>query len=149
MYGATIGKTAILSTQGSTNQAICAIPPNEIFDECFLQQFLIKNRNIIMTFGIGAGQPNISQEIIRKFRYFVPALSEQRRIASILSGVDAVGCLITFVPNMVLVTPARSESACPALPHAGGLEYPGTYACPFWFSIIFRTCVFVIVSAEA
>jgi len=71
MYGATIGKTGILSKKGSTNQAVCAILPNKIFHEYFLQQFLIKNRNTIVTFGVGAGQPNINQEIIRKFKYLV------------------------------------------------------------------------------
>ena len=89
MYGATIGKTAILVKEGSTNQAICAILPNNIFHEYFLQQFLVKNRNILVTFGMGAGQPNINQEIIRNFKYLVPLLSEQTKIASILSGVDA------------------------------------------------------------
>ena len=89
MYGATIGKTAILVKEGSTNQAICAILPNNIFHEYFLQQFLVKNRSILVTFGMGAGQPNINQEIVRNFKYLVPLLSEQQKIASILSGVDA------------------------------------------------------------
>ena len=38
---------------------------------------------------MGAGQPNISQEIIRKFKYLIPPLSEQQKIASILSEVDS------------------------------------------------------------
>ncbi len=89
MYGATIGKTAILSKEGTTNQAICAILPNHSFDEYFLQQFFINNKQILVSFGMGAGQPNISQNIIRKFLIILPLISEQQKIASILSGVDA------------------------------------------------------------
>ena len=88
MYGATIGKTGILSVEGTTNQAVCAILPNSLFNEYFLQQFFIKNRKILISFGTGAGQPNINQDIIRKFLYMVPTLNEQQKIASILSNVD-------------------------------------------------------------
>lgn len=90
MYGATIGKTAILMIAGTTNQAVCAIPPNDTFNQYFLQQYLIRNRRIIVTFGMGAGQPNISQELIRNFKYLVPPLKEQQKIASISSNVDSL-----------------------------------------------------------
>ncbi len=90
MYGATIGKTGILGKDGSTNQAICGILPNSKFIPIFLQQFLLLRRNLLVSFGMGAGQPNISQDLIKNFKYLVPPLSEQTKIASILFNVDSL-----------------------------------------------------------
>ena len=42
MYGVTIGKTAILEKEATTNQAICAILPNTNFDSFYLQQLLFQ-----------------------------------------------------------------------------------------------------------
>ena len=88
MYGATIGKTAITEIESTTNQAICAILPNSKFDSFYLQQLLISMKNILISFGMGAGQPNINQEIIKTFHIIFPPLPEQQKIASILSNVD-------------------------------------------------------------
>jgi len=90
MYGATIGYTGILKREASTNQAVCAIPSNDVFESFFLQQFLILKRRILVTFGIGSGQPNISQEIIKNFRYLAPPIHEQQKIVAVLSNVDAL-----------------------------------------------------------
>ena len=53
-----------------------------------LQQLLISMKNILISFGMGAGQPNINQEIIKTFHIPLPLLPEQQKIASILSNVD-------------------------------------------------------------
>ena len=103
MYGS-IGKTAILMKQGTVNQAICAFLPNKTFNEFFLQQFLINNRSALVSLGMGAVQSNLNQEVIRKFQYLLPPLSEQTRIASILSGVDAIN-------TMLLATKTRMRLA--------------------------------------
>ena len=39
---------------------------------------------------VGGGQPNISQTIIRKLKIPLPPLAEQKRVAGILNGADAV-----------------------------------------------------------
>jgi type I restriction enzyme, S subunit len=88
MYGVTIGKTAILEKEATTNQAICAILPNTNFDSFYLQQLLISMKNILISFGMGAGQPNINQEIIKTLHIPLPPLPEQQKIATILSNVD-------------------------------------------------------------
>ena len=98
MYGATIGKTAIIEKESATNQAICAILPNRSFDSFYLQQLIIYQRNILISFGMGAGQPNINQETIKTFHISIPSLFEQQKIASILSGVDA---LIESTQNVI------------------------------------------------
>lgn len=88
MYGATIGQTAILGKEASTNQAICALIPDKSLHYLFLHQYLIfKMRNII-NLGTGAGQPNISQEIIKNIRLPLPGIKEQQKIAIILSEID-------------------------------------------------------------
>jgi len=88
MYGATIGKTAIIKKESTTNQAICAILPDNSFDSFYLQQLLISKRKILISFGMGAGQPNINQEIIRTFHILFPPLSEQQKVSTILSNID-------------------------------------------------------------
>jgi type I restriction enzyme S subunit len=88
MYGATVGKTGILGINAATNQAICAILPNKIFDPCFLMSYIIFRRDQLIFVSSGGAQPNISQEIIRAFKVPLPPISEQQRIAEILSTVD-------------------------------------------------------------
>ena len=89
MYGATIGRTGIITKESATNQAICAILPVKSINSFYLQQLLIFKKNILISFGMGAGQPNINQEIIKTFFISLPPLLEQQKIASILSRVDA------------------------------------------------------------
>jgi type I restriction enzyme S subunit len=88
MYGATVGKTGILGIDAATNQAICAILPNKIFDPYFLMSYIIFRRDRLIFVSSGGAQPNISQEIIRAFKVPLPSISEQQRIAEILSIVD-------------------------------------------------------------
>jgi len=90
MYGATIGKLGILAMQASTNQACCALICNkEILDYKFLFYKLLSMREYIISLGCGAGQPNISQKIIKSLEILIPMLPEQTAIAGILSDMDA------------------------------------------------------------
>jgi len=89
LYGATVGKTSILGIDATTNQAVCAIlSKKDLIDQKFLQYFLISRRKQLISISAGGAQPNISQEIIRLFKIPLPPLSEQRRIAEMLSAVD-------------------------------------------------------------
>ena len=88
MYGATIGKLGILCKEAATNQACCAIKCHKI-DTKFLFYLLLLNRPNIIELGCGAGQPNISQDIIRNLEFIVPSsLPEQQAIASVLTSMD-------------------------------------------------------------
>ena len=89
MYGATIGRLGILNYSAATNQACCAIIP-EHDDVLYLYYYLLHNRESIVAMGCGAGQPNISQEIIKNLLISLPPLEEQQRIAKSLSDVDAL-----------------------------------------------------------
>jgi len=89
MYGATVGKTAILGVQAATNQAVCAIlPKGNSFDPRYLQYYIIFRRKQLISISSGGAQPNISQNIIRSFRVALPSLWEQKRIAEVLSCID-------------------------------------------------------------
>lgn len=88
MYGATIGRLGILCTEAATNQACCAINCQKI-DTTFLFYLLLLNRPNIIELGCGAGQPNISQDIVKNLEFIVPSsLLEQQAIASVLTSMD-------------------------------------------------------------
>lgn len=88
MYGATIGKLGILASESATNQACCAILSDSI-DAKFLFYKLYLNRHSIIELGCGAGQPNISQQIVRDLVLFMPeSVVEQQAIATILTNMD-------------------------------------------------------------
>jgi type I restriction enzyme S subunit len=89
MYGATIGKLGLLKCDAATNQACCAIFPKKT-DVLYLYYFLLYNRENIIAMGCGAGQPNVSQEIVKKINIpLPPTVKEQTAIANILSDMDA------------------------------------------------------------
>ena len=95
MYGATIGKLAILGFSASTNQAICALSHNEkILIDMYLFLFLKSIRNDLIGIGFGGAQKNISQEKIKNILIPIPPLPEQRRIVSkiesIFDKIDAI-----------------------------------------------------------
>ena len=82
MYGATIGKTAILSVEGTTNQAVCACTPfNGVFNRYLLLTLKALKSNFIGQ-GAGGAQPNISREKIVATVTGLPPLAEQHRIVA-------------------------------------------------------------------
>ncbi|NJE42038.1 restriction endonuclease subunit S [Thermococcus sp. GR6] len=89
LYGATVGKTAILGINATTNQAICAIlPKGELFDPSFLQYCIIHSRNRLISQSSGGAQPNIYLYVLKEFKIPLPPLEEQKQIAKILSTID-------------------------------------------------------------
>ncbi len=90
MYGATIGKTAILNVDGTTNQAVCACTPflKDITKYLLLLLKAYKPRFINM--GSGGAQPNISREKIISTIACFPPLQE---IPRIIAKVDALMAL--------------------------------------------------------
>lgn len=90
MYGATIGKLGIINIPASTNQACCAfLCDNQLVDNKFLFYKLRFIRNELISLGSGAGQPNISQTVIRNLSLSMPnTKSEQTAITEILTDMD-------------------------------------------------------------
>ena len=88
MYGATIGKLGILAIDATTNQACCAFFCNDRIDSKYLYYKLLFMRDELIALGSGAGQPNISQTVIKKLKIRVPSKPEQLRIAEQLTAAD-------------------------------------------------------------
>jgi type I restriction enzyme S subunit len=89
MYGATIGKLAILNFSASVNQACCVFSGQRKIDYKFLFFWLLGYRPQIINLASGGGQPNINQEILRGLRVPCPDLSEQVAIARFLENETA------------------------------------------------------------
>ena len=73
LYGATIGKLAILSCPAATNQACCAVlPKHSALGREFAFLTLLLNRERIIGLRLGAAQQNISQVLLRNFECLKP-----------------------------------------------------------------------------
>jgi type I restriction enzyme S subunit len=82
MYGATIGKVAILGENAVTNQAVCGCTPySGVFNE-FLFLFLLSHRDQFHSASEGGAQPNISKIKIVRTPFPLPPFAEQRRIVA-------------------------------------------------------------------
>ncbi|MFG6595415.1 restriction endonuclease subunit S [Sulfitobacter sp. 1A13368] len=82
MYGATIGKLAILAEDAVTNQAVCGCTPFEGLANRYLFLFLLASREAFHASSEGGAQPNISKVKIVNTRFPLPPLAEQHRIVA-------------------------------------------------------------------
>ena len=89
MYGATVGKLAILRVPATVNQAICAlcIDPQRA-DYRYVYYALMATRQSLTVQAAGAAQQNLNQGLIQDFEIPVFSLDKQRSIASVLGGLD-------------------------------------------------------------
>ena len=79
MYGATIGKLAIVGKELTTNQACCGCTPYVVYN-WFLFYFLMASRDSFIKKGEGGAQPNISRVKLVEHLIPLPPLNEQKRI---------------------------------------------------------------------
>lgn len=106
MYGATIGKTAILGVDASTNQA-CAVgaPVEGVIGKEFLYRLLQNEKESFIEKGKGGAQPNISQAVIKAHEISLPPLAEQTRITQkldeLLAQVDTIKARIDTIPALL------------------------------------------------
>jgi len=90
LYGATVGKTGILSRDSATNQAICALfPKKDVLERDYLHWFLKFKRNEFLGQSFGGAQPNISQRLLRNIKIPLPSLPVQRCIVAYLDSLQA------------------------------------------------------------
>lgn len=82
MYGATIGKTAILAVEGTTNQAVCACTCYSGVSNLYLHLLLKAYKNVFTQQGTGGAQPNISRVKIRTTPVPLPPFAEQEAIVA-------------------------------------------------------------------
>jgi type I restriction enzyme S subunit len=85
MYGASIGRTGVMSKPMSTNQAIaCGIPKSAEILGQYLLYFLQSQKQEFIYAGKGGAQPNISQGVIKGWPIQLPPLEEQQEIVELL-----------------------------------------------------------------
>jgi type I restriction enzyme, S subunit len=82
MYGATIGKLAILGETAVTNQAVCGCTPFNGVLNRYLFLYLLSRREAFHTQSEGGAQPNISKIKIILSPISLPPLAEQHRIVA-------------------------------------------------------------------
>ena len=88
MYGATAGKVGFITIPLTTNQAVCALLPNDAFDPLYLYYAVSSKKDWMIAQCRGAAQPNISQGIIRSMEIPMPSLDEQMQFANIIKQAD-------------------------------------------------------------
>jgi len=84
LYGATIGKVGILTSEACTNQACCALSKSPFFIPKFVYYWFLSNKKDIIRQSYGGGQPNISQELLKNQMMVSPPLEEQQQIVNFL-----------------------------------------------------------------
>ena len=84
MYGATIGRLGILEREATFNQACCVFGNSKILHYKFLFYWLWHRRPILISLSNGGGQPNLSQDDLRKLKIPIPSYEEQTAIADYL-----------------------------------------------------------------
>ena len=82
MYGATIGKVAILAESAVTNQAVCGCTPFDGVSNRYLFNYLLSQRAAFHEASEGGAQPNLSKVKIIAFPFPLPPLAEQKRIVA-------------------------------------------------------------------
>ncbi|MER6148164.1 restriction endonuclease subunit S [Streptomyces hirsutus] len=86
--GATKGRVGILQMDACLNQACCALTSLGRISEEFAYYWFRAHKEGIVTRAVGAGQPNLSQELIRQLRIPVPGAETQEKIVAELSGAE-------------------------------------------------------------
>ncbi|WP_168016146.1 restriction endonuclease subunit S [Halomonas salinarum] len=86
--GKTRGQVALLSFEAAVNQNCSAIIFNSTQDPRFHFNFLLSQYESIRGMSNSAGQSNLSGALVKAIRVPVPPLSEQKKIAQILSAWD-------------------------------------------------------------
>lgn len=93
MYGATVGRMALLGIEASTNQAVCSIQPDPMkADTKYIYHALLAKIPEFLNKAVGGAQPNISQAVIKDTKIHLPSLTEQKRIAYILEKAHSICC---------------------------------------------------------
>lgn len=88
MYGATAGKVGYAKIPMTTNQAVCALLPNEYYNPIFLYYAVSQKTDWMIDQCRGAAQPNISQGIIKSMEIPLPPMEQQQQFVSLAEQSD-------------------------------------------------------------
>ena len=102
MYGATIGKLAIVGNKLTTNQACCGCTPYIVYN-WYLFYFLMASRDTFIKKGEGGAQPNISRVKLVEHLIPLPPLQEQKRIVEKIKQLTQLLKLFFYLSNNSLL----------------------------------------------
>ncbi|MDW1900649.1 restriction endonuclease subunit S [Vibrio sp. Vb1337] len=90
MYGATAGKVGRLHIEATTNQAVLSVRSknSNVISNDYLFWLLTFASEELIKQCQGAAQPNLSKQLIDGYQILYPSITEQQKIAEILSTVD-------------------------------------------------------------
>ena len=91
--GASLGRSCVVPNDfkiGNVNQHVCIIRPHKEFMPRFIQPILssTKGQNIFQSLQTGSGREGLNFESIKNIELFFPSLTEQQKIASLLTLID-------------------------------------------------------------
>ncbi len=111
MYGATIGKAAILGMRATVNQACCVLPPSDQVLGGFLLLFVLAARVHLISLATGGGQPNINQEVVRSLRIPLPPVADQQEIIQrVGASLDTLDSVASFAALQVEILQERRSA---------------------------------------
>jgi type I restriction enzyme S subunit len=87
MY-ASIGECSIAKVELASSQAILGIRPNEGLNYLYLYYYLSSLKEKIKLQGQQGTQANLNAGMIKDFRFNIPPIEEQQKIATVLSAAD-------------------------------------------------------------
>lgn len=88
MYGATAGQVGILRFMSATNQAVCAIYPDQDIDSEYMYYSLMNQKKNLLAQAVGNAQPNVSQIKIKNLEIHKIDIDEQKAISREISELD-------------------------------------------------------------
>jgi type I restriction enzyme, S subunit len=136
MYGATIGRLGQLGIEATFNQACCVFSYPKVFVARFFYYWLWMRRPILISLSNGGGQPNLSQDDLKKLWIPIPNKEEQQKIADFLDYKTAqIDALIAKKETLLLrlqekrsalITQAVTKGINPNVPmKPSGVEWLG------------------------
>jgi restriction modification system DNA specificity domain protein len=72
MYGATAGKTSLISFKTTTNQAICSILPKDMNYRVYIKSYLDNMYLYLVQLSSGSARDNLSQDKIKRLHFVIP-----------------------------------------------------------------------------
>ncbi|WP_160300651.1 restriction endonuclease subunit S [Kiritimatiella glycovorans] len=118
---ASIGKNAVLRTPGSCNQQINAVIPDRDYDSDFLYYLFEFSKNYLIGSAGTTATSIISKSLFSSLAFALPAIREQRAIATALSDADA---LIESLDRLIAKKRAIKQAAMQQL-LTGQTRLPG------------------------
>ena len=88
--GKTRGRTGLLGIDSSTNQSVVGIETYDDVSNIYFWYYLQNQYNKLRSISQGSNQSGLNLKLIHNYKVFLPPLTEQQKIASILSEVDAL-----------------------------------------------------------